>query len=155
MNIDPNQLRVGLHNLNNRIDEILGTAKRLIKDMFSEMSVYSPPLGLQKPNDYEILLTLFGNNISVRAEVPLSKDKFMGRISCYLRDDSEDKGTWNKLDTALMFDSIGNVENDHTGFEAAHILVKTLVEEFKEKGITVKAPPIERGTMPTVEVRKS
>jgi hypothetical protein len=121
---------------NKSIDEIRGTANTIITRMTEEINhLYSDWIPVKAVNDFQLKLNYYGNEIFVKAEIPLSTGQLSGNINCYL---NEGKEELTVLKTTFSFDLIGNIDGQYTAYQCANVLIKQLHDELCEKQILIK-----------------
>ena len=132
------RLNLELIKIQREIDRAADAAKTIIRRMTEELQRnYDDQIALKNNTDYEITVTVFGNDILIKAEVPMYETTFVGHISCYLWQDNRD-APWLKLEAGLNYDKLGNVNEQYDGYEATHILMKLILDELKKKTVPVK-----------------
>ena len=122
------------------IDQAADTSRTIVRRMAETLERnYDEQIVLKNKTDYEIIATFFGNDVLIKAEVPLFEATFTGLISCYLKQDNKDI-PWAKLNAALTFDKLCNVNEQYDAYEVTHILMKLILDELKKKSVAVKFP---------------
>ena len=130
-------LRREVHKLKEEINELIETSKTIMERIYNELSRnYGRYFEISHLNEYTVEIELFGNKIRIKADVLLTQEELSGRISCNLHAPDED--AWVLLNTVLSFGPLGNVNQHLTAYESAHIILKSLITELKEKKVTVK-----------------
>ena len=134
------KLNTELLRIQKEIDRAADAAKTIIRRIAETLRRdYDDQIALKNNSDYEITVTVFGNDVLIKAEVPLYETTFVGSILCNLRQDNKD-APWLKLDAGLKYDKVGNVNEQYDGYEATHILMKLILDELKKKSVPVKFP---------------